>query len=72
MPNYPWLDDATVDGAHITRVMSAMETIGVPYTQDDIANAAAEVKGKTEMQAVVAYLQVLGTMVKFEDKDYRP
>ncbi len=72
MPNYPWLDDATVDGAHITRVMSAMETIGVPYSQDDIANAAAEVKGKTEMQAVVAYLQVLGTMVKFEDKDYRP
>ena len=72
MPNYPWLDDATVDGAHITRVMSAMETIGVPYTQDDIASAAAEVKGKTEMQAVVAYLQVMGTMVKFEDKDYRP
>jgi len=72
MPNYPWLDNAAVDGAHITRVMSAMKTIGVPYTQEDIASAAAAVKGKTEMQAVVAYLQVLGTMVKFEDKDYRP
>ncbi len=72
MPNYPWLDNTNVDGAHITRVMSAMKTIGVPYTQEDIASAAAAVKGKTEMQAVVAYLQVLGTMVKFEDKDYRP
>lgn len=72
MPNYPWLDNATVDGAHITRVMKAMKTIGVPYTQDDIANGAAEVKGKTELEAVVAYLQVMGTMVKFDEAtDYR-
>lgn len=71
MPNYPWLDNATVDGAHITRAMAAMKTLGVPYSQEDIANGAASVKGKTEMDAVVAYLQVLGTMVKFEDKDYR-
>ena len=71
MPNYPWLADAAVDGGHITRVMRAMKTLGVPYTQEDIANGAAAVKGKTELDAVVAYLQVLGTMVKFEDKDYR-
>lgn len=72
MPNYPWLDEATVDGAHITRAMQAMKTLGVPYAQEDIANGAAEVKGKTEMEAVVAYLQVLGTMVKFDEShDYR-
>jgi cytochrome c oxidase cbb3-type subunit 2 len=51
--------------------MRVMKMLGVPYTQDDIASAAEEVKGKTEQDAVVAYLQVLGTMVKFEDKDYR-
>jgi cytochrome c oxidase cbb3-type subunit 2 len=71
MPNYPWLAKATVDPGHMQNVMRVMKTLGVPYTQDDIANAAEEVKGKTEQDAVVAYLQVLGTMVKFEDKDYR-
>ena len=72
MPNYPWLEKATVDGGYITKAMRAMRTIGVPYTDDDIAAASAEVQGKTEMQAVVAFLQVLGTMVKFDDShDYR-
>ncbi|MFO7593886.1 MAG: cytochrome-c oxidase, cbb3-type subunit II [Pseudomonadota bacterium] len=71
MPNYPWLADAMVDGAYITRAMRAMQTIGVPYIEEDIAGAASRVRGKTELDAVVAYLQVLGTMVKFEDKDYR-
>jgi len=71
MPNYPWLAETAVDGSHITKAMRAMKTLGVPYTQDDIAAASAEVQGKTELDAVVAYLQVLGTMVKFEDKDYR-
>ncbi|WP_428624211.1 cytochrome-c oxidase, cbb3-type subunit II [Sedimenticola sp.] len=71
MPNYPWLDNATVNPGHIQSVMRVMTILGVPYTQDDIANAADEVRNKTEMDAVVAYLQVLGTMVKFEDKDYR-
>ncbi len=51
--------------------MRVMKTLGVPYTQEDIANGSVAVKGKTELDAVVAYLQVLGTMVKFEDKDYR-
>ena len=72
MPNYPWLADTAVDGAHITRAMRAMKTLGVPYTQDDIADGAGSVKGKTELDAVVAYLQVLGTMVKFDEgHDYR-
>ena len=74
MPNYPWLEKNMVDGTHITKVMRAMKSMPrpVPYTEADIAAAAESVQGKTELDAVVAYLQVLGTMVKFEEgKDYR-
>jgi len=72
MPNYPWLDDATIDGVGIEKRVKAMKVLGVPYTDEDINNAAASVEGKTEMQALVAYLQVLGTMIKFEPgRDYR-
>jgi cytochrome c oxidase cbb3-type subunit 2 len=66
MPNYPWLDDATIDGVGMEKRLRAMKALGVPYTDDDINGAAEAVEGKTEMQALVAYLQVLGTMVKFE------
>ena len=49
-----------------------MRVLGVPYTNDDINGARASVEGKTEMDALVAYLQVLGTMIKFEPgRDYR-
>lgn len=72
MPNYPWLEKNMVDGQRTANTMSAMRTIGVPYTDADIASAAGEVEGKNELQAMVAYLQVLGTMVKFDDNiDYR-
>ncbi len=72
MPNYPWLDDATIDGIGIEKRLKAMRVLGVPYTDGDIQGAAAAVEGKTEMQALVAYLQVLGTMIKFEPgRDYR-
>jgi cytochrome c oxidase cbb3-type subunit 2 len=72
MPRYPWLDDALVDGAGIEKRLKAMKLLGVPYTDEQIRNAAASVDGKTEMQALVAYLQVLGTMIKFEPgRDYR-
>ena len=72
MPNYPWLQKAHLNVARTVTTMNAMRTLGVPYTDADIASAAAEVEGKTELQAVVAYLQVLGTMVKFDDSiDYR-
>ena len=71
MPNYPWLDDNKLDGAQMAKEMRAMAALGVPYTEADFATASAA-NGKSEMQAVVAYLQVLGTMVKFEEgKDYR-
>ncbi len=72
MPNYPWLEKTAVDGRHITKAMRAMQAIGVPYSEADIANASDEVAGKNEMQAVIAYLQVLGTMVSLEEGvDYR-
>jgi len=72
MPNYTWLDDSTIDGAGIEKRVKAMKVLGVPYSDDDIKNAAASVEGKTEMQALVSYLQVLGTMIKFQPgRDYR-
>jgi len=67
MPNYPWLDSAVVDPSSIQAHMRGMRAIGVPYSDADIAAATTEVAGKTEMDALVAYLQVLGTMVKLKD-----
>jgi len=72
MPNYPWLHKATVDSMNIAAHMKTMKILGVPYTDADIANANAEVAGKTEEDAVIAFLQVLGTMAKLdESKVYR-
>lgn len=71
MPNYPWLKGNPVNDS-IGDHMKGMQMIGVPYTDADIAAAAKEVEGKTEEDAVVAYLQVLGTMAKLdENKVYR-
>jgi cytochrome c oxidase cbb3-type subunit 2 len=53
-----------VDGAGIAPRMKALRAVGVPYTDDDMAKAAEAVKGKTELDALVAYLQVLGTARK--------
>jgi cytochrome c oxidase cbb3-type subunit 2 len=72
MPGYPWLNDATIDGEGMEKRLRAMRALGVPYTDEQIQGAAEAVAGKTEMDAMVAYLQVLGTMVKFEPgRDYR-
>ena len=72
MPSYPWLEKAVVDADRVACSVKAMRTIGVPYTDADIQGAVAAVKDKTELQALLAYLQGLGTMVKFEEgKDYR-
>ena len=64
MPRFPWLKDATVDGALVADKMRALRKIGVPYSDEEIAGAAAAVEGKTELDALVAYLQDLGTNVK--------
>ncbi|GAB1596212.1 cytochrome-c oxidase, cbb3-type subunit II [Lysobacter claricitrinus] len=60
MPAFPWLATNTVDGADITAHMKALRAIGDPYTDADIAGASQAVSGKSEMDAVVAYLQGLG------------
>ena len=64
MPRFPWLADATVDGALVADKMRALRKVGVPYTDEDIAGAADAVQGKTELDALVTYLQDLGTNVK--------
>jgi cytochrome c oxidase cbb3-type subunit 2 len=61
MPGYPWLDTTQVNAGTIAAHMTGLRRVGVPYTDAEIAGAAAEVDGKTEMQALIAYLQVLGT-----------
>ncbi len=67
MPKYRFLESALVDGETIATHMSGLSKVGVPYTQVDIAQAPATVEGKNEMDAMVAYLQSLGNMIKFED-----
>lgn len=61
MPAYPWLARRTVDGQTVQRRMRALQRLGHPYTDEQIENAAAEVDGVTEMEALIAYLQGLGT-----------
>ena len=64
MPAYAWLAGGKVDPAGMAPRMRALRHVGVPYTDDEIAKAADEVAGKTDLDALVAYLQVLGTAVK--------
>jgi cytochrome c oxidase cbb3-type subunit 2 len=64
MPGYPWLAKNAVDHTTIAAHMSALRAVGVPYTDEDIAKAPEVVKGKTEMEALIAYLQGLGTVIK--------
>ena len=61
MPAYPWLAKNAANAGDIDAKMRALRTLGVPYTDAEIAEAPAALKGKTEMQALIAYLQVLGT-----------
>jgi cytochrome c oxidase cbb3-type subunit 2 len=64
MPAYSWLLTAKLDPADAAPSMRAMRRVGVPYTDAEIAGGAAEVDGKVEIDALIAYLQVLGTSVK--------
>ena len=64
MPAYPWLVENKLDGKDTATKLKAMRTLGVPYTDADIAGAQAAVADKTEMDALVAYLQSLGTALK--------
>ena len=64
MPGFPWLVKAELDGEATAQKMKALRAVGVPYEDDTIAGAAAAVAGKTEMEALIAYLQQLGTHLK--------
>jgi cytochrome c oxidase cbb3-type subunit 2 len=64
MPAYPWLEKGSIDGVALASHMRALRKVGVPYTDAQIAAAGDEVKGKTEMDATIAYLQMLGLALK--------
>ncbi|OOG50409.1 cytochrome-c oxidase, cbb3-type subunit II [Polaromonas sp. C04] len=64
MPAYSWLATSKVDADALPRHLRALRSVGVPYTDAQIASAADEVRGKTEMEALIAYLQGLGLALK--------
>jgi cytochrome c oxidase cbb3-type subunit 2 len=61
MPAYPWLEKTMADAQSVTAHMRGLKTLGAPYSDEEITQASDEVKNKTELDAVIAYLQVLGT-----------
>ncbi len=63
MPAFPWLANNVLDGKLTPRKLKVLRMLGVPYTDEDIAGAPDAVKGKTELDALVAYLQNLGTVI---------
>jgi cytochrome c oxidase cbb3-type subunit 2 len=64
MPAYPWFEKTKLDGTDVQARMKALRTVGVPYTDEQIAKAPEALKGKTELDAVIAYLQGLGVELK--------
>jgi cytochrome c oxidase cbb3-type subunit II len=64
MPAFPWLFEDVMTGEDTGKKMQALRIVGVPYTDEQIAGAQAEVKGKAEIEAVVVYLQQLGILLK--------
>ena len=64
MPGYPWLEENALDGDDIQAKMKTLRKLGVPYTDAEIEAAPAALEGKTEMDAMIAYLQGLGTTIK--------
>jgi cytochrome c oxidase cbb3-type subunit 2 len=64
MPGFPWLEENTLTGDHTAAKMRALRVVGVPYEDVDIEGAQQAVAGKTEIEAMIAYLQQLGTHLK--------
>jgi cytochrome c oxidase cbb3-type subunit 2 len=64
MPGYPWLDKTPADAGSIEAKLAALRRLGVPYTPEQVKSAPGDLAGKTEMDALIAYLQGLGTAVK--------
>jgi cytochrome c oxidase cbb3-type subunit 2 len=66
MPGFPWLFDNIIDGELTGKKMEALRSVGVPYTDEDIAGASKQVQGKHEIDALIAYLQNLGILLKHQ------
>jgi len=64
MPAYPWLETASLDNYRIEKKMRIFKKLGAPYTEEEISKASEDLEGKTEMDAIIAYLQGLGTAIK--------
>lgn len=64
MPSYPWLEKNLLSGKDTEAKMRVFARFGVPYSSEEIRKAPYEVQGKTELDALVAYLQQLGTVIK--------
>jgi cytochrome c oxidase cbb3-type subunit 2 len=64
MPGYPWLEDTPLSTDTIQKKMRVLRSLGHPYTDEEIEAAPAALEGKTEMDAIIAYLQSLGTAIK--------
>ena len=63
MPAYPWLNTTPVDSSDIQKKMKVLRNLGAPYSDEEIEQASAQLENKTEMDAIIAYLQMLGTAV---------
>jgi cytochrome c oxidase cbb3-type subunit 2 len=64
MPGYPWLAKTPADATHIEKKLEVLRMLGHPYSDEDVKGARAALEGKTEQDALIAFLQVLGTAVK--------
>ncbi len=64
MPGYPWLEDTPVDASNIQTKMRVLRALGSPYSDEEIENAPKVLEGKTEMDAMIAYLQGMGIEIK--------
>ncbi len=64
MPGYPWLEENMADATHIKRKLEVLRMLGAPYSDEEIATAPQALEGKTELDAIIAYLQGLGTAIK--------
>jgi cytochrome c oxidase cbb3-type subunit 2 len=64
MPGYPWLEKNAADASNIGKKMEVLRLLGAPYSDEEIAQAPAALEGKTEMDAIIAYLQGMGTAIK--------
>ena len=64
MPGYPWLANTPVDSSDIVKKLSVLRMLGAPYSDEELENAVAQLEGKTELDAMIVYLQRLGTVIK--------